>query len=69
MERTKKSFDSFYNEIAVGAGFGLRLDWEYVVLRIDMAYRAYDPATDNGVRRGWFNNPNSYIHFGIGHSF
>ncbi|HAC15364.1 MAG TPA: outer membrane protein assembly factor, partial [Bacteroidetes bacterium] len=65
----KFRFNSFYNEIAVGAGFGIRLDWEYVVLRIDMAYRAYDPATDNGVRRGWFNNPNSYIHFGIGHSF
>ena len=65
----KFKFNSFYNEIAVGAGFGVRLDWEYVVFRIDMAYRAYDPATDNGVRRGWFNNPNSYIHFGIGHSF
>lgn len=65
----KFRFDSFYNEIAIGTGLGIRLDWEYVVFRIDMAYRAYDPAVDNGIRRGWFTNSNSYIHFGIGHSF
>lgn len=61
--------DNFYNDIAVGMGYGLRLDWSYVVFRIDVAYRAYDPAIDHGVRRGWFNNPNAYVHFGIGHSF
>lgn len=65
----KFRFDEFYRQIALGSGFGLRLDWEYVVLRIDIAYRVYDPATDNGVIRGWFNNSNSYIHFGIGHAF
>lgn len=65
----KFRFDSFYKEFAVGTGFGIRLDWEYVVMRVDVAYRAYDPAKDNGIRRGWFNSSNSYIHFGIGHSF
>ena len=61
--------DSFYNEIAVGSGLGLRLDWEYVIFRIDMAWRVHDPAVTDGMARGWFNAPNSYIHFGIGHSF
>jgi len=61
--------DTFYNEIALGAGYGIRLDWEYVVFRIDAGYKIYDPATDNGTRRGWFKSPNPYIHFGIGHSF
>jgi outer membrane protein insertion porin family len=60
---------TFFNEIAVGAGYGLRLDWEYVVFRIDAGYRIYDPAIDNGFRRGWFQSSNPYIHFGIGHSF
>lgn len=59
----KFSFDSFYNEIAVGSGVGLRLDWQYVVFRIDMAYRIHD------LQAGWFNNDQRYFHFGIGHSF
>jgi outer membrane protein insertion porin family len=61
--------DSFYEEIAVGTGVGMRLDWEFVIFRVDMAWRAYDPARENGMVRGWFNTPNSYIHFGIGHAF
>lgn len=65
----KFRFDSFYDEIAVGTGIGIRLDWEYVIFRVDMAWRAYDPARDDGALRGWFNNSNSYIHFGIGHAF
>jgi outer membrane protein insertion porin family len=59
----KFRFDEFYREIAVGSGFGLRLDWEYLVFRIDVAYRVHD------LQRGWFNNSNPYWHFGIGHSF
>jgi outer membrane protein assembly factor BamA len=65
----KFRFNSFYDEIAVGTGIGIRLDWEYVIFRIDMAWRAYDPAKDGAVSRGWFNSSNSYIHFGIGHAF
>lgn len=65
----KFRLDSFYQEVAVGSGLGLRLDWEYVVFRVDMAWRVHDPSIVAGVRRGWFNVPNSYIHFGIGHSF
>jgi outer membrane protein insertion porin family len=61
--------DSFYNEFAVGAGYGIRLDWEYVVFRIDAGYRIHDPAIVNNIRRGWFKSSNPYIHFGIGHSF
>lgn len=59
----KFHFDNFYKQIAVGSGFGLRLDWEYFVFRIDVAYRVHD------LQRGWFNNSNPYWHFGIGHSF
>lgn len=55
--------DRFYDQIAVGAGFGVRFDWEYLVFRIDVAYRIHD------LQRGWFNNSSPYWHFGIGHSF
>ncbi len=59
----KFRFNEFYEQIAVGSGFGLRLDWEYFIFRIDVAYRIHD------LQRGWFNNSNPYWHFGIGHSF
>lgn len=66
---SKFRFNQFYEEVALGAGFGFRLDWEYVIFRIDVAYRIHDPAIEGGIRRGWFNSPNPYIHFGIGHAF
>lgn len=62
-------FDQFYQEVALGSGFGIRLDWEYVIFRVDVAYRIHDPSLIDGSRRGWFNSSNPYIHFGIGHAF
>lgn len=53
----------FYKQIAVGTGLGLRLDWEYIVVRFDFTFRAHDLDT------GWFNNKKLYFSFGIGHSF
>ncbi|MBO6524203.1 MAG: BamA/TamA family outer membrane protein [Balneolaceae bacterium] len=63
LERGRFKLDSFYKQIAVGSGLGLRLDWEYVVVRFDFAFRAHD------LQEGWFNNPKLYFSFGIGHSF
>ncbi|MDR0542237.1 MAG: outer membrane protein assembly factor [Dysgonamonadaceae bacterium] len=37
-------FDSFYKEIAVGYGLGLRLDFDYFLIRFDMGMKAYNPA-------------------------
>jgi outer membrane protein assembly factor BamA len=59
------AFDQFYNEIAVGSGIGLRLDWEFVILRLDLAYRV----TDLGNEPGTSVLERNTIHFGIGHSF
>ncbi len=56
-------FDSFYKQIAVGAGAGLRLDWDYLILRLDLAFRIHD------LEAGWLNNKKAYFHFGIGHAF
>ncbi|HEX9512811.1 MAG TPA: BamA/TamA family outer membrane protein [Puia sp.] len=36
-------FDRFYKEIAVGAGTGLRLDFDYFLIRFDWAYKLRDP--------------------------
>jgi outer membrane protein insertion porin family len=42
--------NSFMSEIAVAAGAGLRLDFSFLVLRLDGAYKIFDPARSEGNR-------------------
>lgn len=58
----------FLSEVGVGAGFGLRLSWEYLIARLDLAYRLYDPLLQN---QGLFEDGSAgpQLHFGIGHTF
>jgi outer membrane protein assembly factor BamA len=62
-------FKSLEN-IAVGSGFGIRQDFSFFVVRIDMGFRTYDPAiTDN---KKWFRDYNfahSVFNFGINYPF
>jgi outer membrane protein insertion porin family len=43
-------FNRFYKEIAVGTGVGLRMDFDFLVARLDMGIKAYDPARPEGQR-------------------
>ncbi|MEM9326237.1 MAG: BamA/TamA family outer membrane protein [Bacteroidota bacterium] len=43
-------FDTFLREIAVGAGVGLRVDFGYLVFRVDGAVQVVDPAQAVGSR-------------------
>ena len=61
------TFSNFYKEFGVGSGFGLRLAWDYLILRLDFAYRIYDPARPGGFFENAFRE--SRLHFGIGHAF
>lgn len=58
---------SFYKEIGVGGGFGMRLAWEYLIIRLDLAYRIHDPAHNGRFVDNTFRGPR--LHFGIGHAF
>lgn len=43
-------FDRFYKEIAVGAGFGLRFDFSFLVFRFDYGVKIRDPRYPEGQR-------------------
>ena len=59
---------NLYKEIGVGWGIGLRASWAYLVVRLDMAVKVYDPAMPNdrlfptGLR-DWVG------YFRLGHAF
>ena len=70
---TEFKVNEFYKQIAMGTGFGLRYDFSYVILRVDLGIRLHDPGLDPGQR--WIpasqllkkNNYN--IAFAIGYPF
>jgi outer membrane protein assembly factor BamA len=75
-------FDKFYKEIAVGTGFGVRVDLSFFVIRLDAAVKVIDPLQNEGNRWvlfrdydnfrgpkiGGFTNP-LVFNFGIGYPF
>ncbi len=59
---------SFLTEVGVGGGIGVRLAWEYLIARFDLAYRLHDPSQrNNDVFGRGLERP--LLHFGIGHTF
>jgi outer membrane protein insertion porin family len=63
---------SFYEQVAVTAGTGLRIDFDYSVIRFDFGYRLRYPYADiNRTHWNW-NNPNFKnwnLTFGLGYPF
>jgi len=62
---------SFYKQVAVGTGFGMRFDFSFFILRFDFALKAVNPANPEGQR--WvlhYIKPKDFaINFGIGYPF
>ncbi len=68
-------FSRFYKEIAVSYGLGLRLDFDFFLLRFDTGMKAYDPQ-QRGSDRWAIKNPNFHVsdgnfawHFAVGYPF
>lgn len=67
--RSRFSSFSDLKELAVGTGFGLRYDFDFFVIRLDLGFKAYDPAFN---KKKWFQNTNfahSVINVGINYPF
>ena len=65
------NFDTFYKQIAIDAGLGLRFDFSFFILRLDVAVPIHNPARETDA---WFNPAdvgfrNAIWNFGIGYPF
>lgn len=61
---------SSLEDIAVGAGFGIRWDFDFFVIRFDTGFKSYNPGREAGDR--WFkefNFPNAVYNVGINYPF
>lgn len=47
---TSKFDGNFYKQMGVGTGFGLRFDFSFLVLRVDMGLKVFDPGREEGDR-------------------
>ena len=64
-------FNKFYKEIAAAYGIGLRADFSFFLLRLDMGVKAYNPAQEQEpwplIHPRW--NRDTTFHFSIGYPF
>jgi outer membrane translocation and assembly module TamA len=61
-------FDSL-KDIAVGSGFGARLDFSFLIVRLDIGFKTYEPYLDSNK---WFRNynfANAVYNIGINYPF
>ena len=57
-------------DIAVGSGFGIRYDLSFILLRLDLGFKTYEPYLPDGNK--WFSNYNfqkTVYNFGISYPF
>lgn len=65
--------DEFYKQIAVAYGLGIRLNFDYFVMRFDLGFKAVNPAYTNKSEHYPIANPrfgrDSSFHFAVGMPF
>ena len=60
---------SFFKQIAMDMGIGLRFDFSFFIFRLDAAVPIHNPATNNWFNSQDFKLSNSILNFGIGYPF
>jgi predicted Zn-dependent protease len=70
-ENGQFEFNDFYKEFAIGGGLGLRLNIQFLIIRLDLAMKLHDPSKPEGSR--WVvkdaNFNDLQLQFGIGYPF
>ncbi|MDR2948639.1 MAG: BamA/TamA family outer membrane protein [Prevotella sp.] len=66
--------NKFYKEIAFAWGLGLRLDFDFVLIRLDCGWKAYDPSGDPNttrwpIKEPWRIKKNTAWHIAVGYPF
>ena len=64
-------WQDFGRSIAANWGVGLRLDFGFLLLRVDMGMKIHDPARKQRwvSPEQWFKRDNYAVHFGVGYPF
>lgn len=67
----KFDVNDFYKELAIGAGIGLRLDFSFLVFRLDVGHKIRDPRFPEGKRwQGLFKRPDQTVYnIAVGYAF
>ncbi len=68
-DKVFKGIDSLA-DIALGTGFGIRYDFTYFLIRVDLGFKTYNPAEE--ISKRWFrdyNFANSVLQIGINYPF
>ncbi|RIY06371.1 hypothetical protein D0T11_18925 [Hymenobacter rubripertinctus] len=64
--------NEFYRQLAVGSGFGFRFDFTFLILRLDVATKVYDPTAPGSkwaIRKFSFREDQTAFNLGIGYPF
>jgi outer membrane protein assembly factor BamA len=64
-------WSEFYRQMALNTGLGLRLNFGFLVVRLDWGMRVHDPVSGRKWIKisEWMQSDNSSFHFGIGYPF
>ena len=69
----KFSMKNFGKSLAANWGLGVRVDLNFLILRIDMGIKMHDPSLEKGERwfgpDRWFSKDGFAVHFGVGYPF
>ncbi|WP_255491318.1 BamA/TamA family outer membrane protein [Dysgonomonas sp. ZJ279] len=73
-EQGQFQINTFYKEIAAAWGLGIRLNFDFVLIRLDAGWKAYDPSDNPNTRRWPISEPykfkkNVAWHIAVGYPF
>ena len=67
------AFDRFFETLAADWGLGLRINLDFILLRLDLGIKVYDPSKSAETRwigpSEWLKSDNMALHFGVGYPF